>query len=232
MKLKLPDVSLIIADDINPILSKEVLNICQREIEFGAVKLLTSHDIEGAIKIPPLTTLTDYSVFMLTRAWGFIDTEFCLVVQRDGFILNPGKWDNDWLKLDYIAPLFIQYDIVGIGGFSLRSNRMMKSVAHNWPVWDGTPEHANRIQHSMGFYEDGIYSFRNKKGFKIASPDQAADFANGGNRNEKYFRDRPFGFHRTWQMINFNTREIDSSDVTQNLNKNYDEVIKGNIFLK
>jgi hypothetical protein len=224
--IQLPQVTLLIADDINPILSKEVLNICQKEIEFGAVKLLTSHDIEGATKIPQLTTLVDYSVFMLTRAWGFVETEFCLVVQRDGFILNPGKWNNDWLKLDYIAPLFIQYDVVGIGGFSLRSNTMMRSVARNWPVWDGTPEHANRIQHSMGFYEDGIYSFRNKKGFKIASCEQAADFGQGGNRTEKYFRERPFGFHRTWQRIDFETGLVDSSDLTKDLNKNYDDFIK------
>ena len=224
--IKLPQITLLVADDINPERARDVLSICQREIEFGAVKLLTSHEVEGAIKIPALTTLTDYSVFMLTMAHEFVETEFCLVVQRDGFILNPGKWNDDWLRLDYIAPLFIQYDNVGSGGFSLRSKRMMESLSRNWPTWDGTHEHATRIQASMGYYEDGIISFRNKKGFKIANLEQAADFGQGGNRNPKYFRERSFGFHRTFQKIDFKTGLIDSSDLTADLNRSYDNYIK------
>lgn len=220
--IHLPQITLLIADDVNPILAKEVLNICQREIEFGAVKLLTSHD--GGI--PPLTTLTDYSVFMLTRAHEYVETEYCLVVQRDGFILNPGSWKEEWLQLDYVAPLFMQYDIVGSGGFSLRSKRMMKCIAEDWPRWDGTPNHANRIQSRMGYYEDGIISFRYRNKFKVAILDQAAEFAQGGNRDEEYFRDRPFGFHRTWQKIDFKTGAVDSSDTSADLCRNYDKYIE------
>jgi hypothetical protein len=223
--INLPQITLLIADDVNPLLARNVLNICQREIEFGAVKLLTSHETEGAVKIPPLTHLTDYSVFMLTTAHNFIDTEFCLVVQRDGFILNPGKWDNDWLRLDYIAPLFMQYDFVGSGGFSLRSKRMMETIANDWPKWDGTPENATKIQETMNYYEDGVISFKYKHRFKIASAGQACEFGQGGNRNPKYFRERPLGFHRTWQKIDFKTGRVDSSDLSADLCRNYDSYI-------
>lgn len=223
--IKLPQITLLIADDVNPELAKQVLVICQRGIEFGAVKLLTSHEVEGAIKIPPLTTLIDYSVFMLTRAHEFVDTEFCLTVQRDGFILNPQSWRKEWFQLDYVAPLFMQYDIVGSGGFSLRSKRMMKRISEDWPKWDGTNEHANKIQSRMNYYEDGIISFKYKN-FKFASVEQSAEFAQGGNRNEKYFRERPFGFHRTWQKIDFKTGFVDSSDTNAEICKNYDSYIK------
>lgn len=101
----------------------------------------------------------------------------------------------------------------------------MKSLAGNWPTWDGTHDHATRIQDSMGQYEDGIISFRNKKGFKIASKEQACEFGQGGNRSEKYFRDRPFGFHRTWQKIDFKAGFVDSADLTADLNRNYDNYI-------
>ena len=224
--IKLPQITLLIADDVNPLLAKDVLNICQREIEFGAVKLLTSHEIEGAVKIPPLTHLTDYSVFMLTRCHEFIDTEFCLVVQRDGFILNPGSWKDEWLELDYVAPLFMQYDHVGSGGFSLRSKKMMKHIAGDWPTWDGTHEHAERIQANMNYYEDGVISFKYKKEFKIASAGQGANFGQGGNRNQKFFREYPFGFHRTFQKIDFKTGRVDSSDLSADLCRNYDSYIQ------
>lgn len=227
--IKLPQITLLIADDVNPELAREVLNICQRGIEFGAVKLLTSHEVEGAIKIPPLTSLIDYSVFMLTKAHEYVDTEFCLVVQRDGFILNPESWKDEWLQLDYVAPIFMQYDHVGSGGFSLRSKRMMKQIAALWPTWDGTPEHAIRIQSTMNYYEDGVISFKYgkpKHGFKIASLEQAADFGQGGNRNPNYFREKPFGFHRTWQKIDFKTGHVDSSDTSADLCRNYDSYIQ------
>ena len=227
--IKLPQITILIADDVNPVLARDVLNICQRGIEFGAVKLLTSQDVEGAIKIPPLNTLIDYSVFMLAKAHEFIETDYVLIVQRDGFILNPDKWDNNWLKLDYVAPLFMQYDVVGSGGFSLRSLSMMRRIASEWPTWDGTSDHANRIQSTMNYYEDGIISFKYNKpkyGFKIASLEQAADWGQGGNRNPKYFRDRPFGFHRTWQKIDFETGLVDSSDIGADLCRNYDHYIE------
>jgi len=162
---------------------------------------------------------------MLTRAYEFIDTEFCLVVQRDGFILNPGKWDNEWLRLDYIAPLFMQYDIVGSGGFSLRSKRMMETIAGDWPKWDGTHEHATKIQETMNYYEDGVISFKYHHRFKIAAAGQACEFGQGGNRNPKYFRERPLGFHRTFQKIDFKTGRVDSSDLSADLCRNYDSYI-------
>jgi hypothetical protein len=202
----------------------KVLEHCKSKVDFGAVKLLTSLecDYEHSVEIMPLHSLIMYSVFMLTKVHEYIDTTHVLIVQRDGWILNAESWDAEWLKLYYIGPLFMQYDKVGSGGFSLRQKGIMERISES-VFWDGTEFGANELQASLNYYEDGIISFSN--GFKIASLEQAANFAQGGNRNPKYFREKPFGFHRTWQEIDFKTGRVDSSDLTKDIKVTYNQEI-------
>lgn len=222
--MRLPDVTLMIVDCIDAVGAAKVLDICQSKAEFGAVKLLTSQQIDDPrkVEITPLNSLTAYSVFMLTRAHEYFDTSHVLIVQRDGWILNVDKFDNNWLKLDYIAPLFMQYDRVGSGGFSMRSKRIMQHGVYVFGAWDGTEADAERIQVRMGMYEDGVLSMGGEfRGFNIATLEQGADYGQGGNRNPKYFREYPFGFHRTWQQIDFTTGRVDSSDTTADITREY-----------
>lgn len=222
----LPDITLLCADCIDPTRASKVLKHCQRDITFGDVKLLTDADIPGATKIMPLKSLIAYSIFMLTEVHKYITTSHVLVVQRDGWILNPTEWRDSWLQYDYIAPLFIQYPHVGSGGFSLRSKRLMQRTAKNTPKWDGTEEHAQHLQRSLSYYEDGMISFSSKyREFKIASPMDACEFGQGGNKSPVYFREQPFGFHRTWQQIDFTTGIVDSWDMDRDLTQTYDDVI-------
>lgn len=228
MKLHLPSVTLLCIDCIDVDRAQRVLERCKGKADFGAVKLLTSLPTDYPhIEIMPLNSLVAYSIFMLTRVHEYIDTPHVLIVQRDGFILNPGSFDVRWLELDYIGPLFVQYDKVGSGGFSLRSKKLMQYVSAMMPKWDGTQQHAEYIQSKVSYYEDGVICLNNSinKGFKIATLEQAANFSQGGNRNPKYFREFPFGFHRTWQEINFATGRVDSSDLTKDLHSTYDHEI-------
>lgn len=226
MKLQLPSVTLMCIDCIDVNRAIRVLERCKEKCDFGAVKLLTSipSDYKHSVEIMPLNSLIAYSIFMLTTVHKFIDTEHVLIVQRDGFILNPGSFDVRWLELDYIGPLFVQYDKVGSGGFSLRKKSVMQSTAMFLPKWDGTQQQADIIQKGLGFYEDGIICLAGHK-FNIASLGQAAQFGHGGNRNPAYFRERPFGFHRTFADIDFKTGLIDYSDLTKDLHVSYDEQI-------
>lgn len=229
MKLQLPTVTLMCIDCVNAERAIRVLEHCKSKVDFGAVKLLTSIPVEyeHRIAIPALNSLIAYSVFMLTKVREYIDTNHVLIVQRDGWILNASAWDPKWLDLDYIGPLFMQYDRVGSGGFSLRSKRLMMEVARTMPSWDGTQSGAETIQRDLGYYEDGVISFGRRVPATIAVPQQAADFAQGGNRNPLYFRGRPFGFHRTWQDIDFKTGLVDSSDTSKDIHVTYDEEIDG-----
>lgn len=225
MKLQLPNVTLLCVDCVNIDRAIKVIEICKSKADFGAVKLLTSipTDYEHRVEIKPLNSLIAYSVFMLTKAHEYIDTSHVLTVQRDGWILNPEAWTDEWLEMDYIGPLFMQYDRVGSGGFSLRSKRIMEYAARQLPEWDWSQKQAEHLQKVIGVYEDGYLSlgaFRHM--FKIASVEHAANFAQGGNRNPRYFRERPFGFHRTWQTINFKTGYVDSSDTSKDIHVSYD----------
>lgn len=224
-KLQLPSVTLCIIDCVNAQRAVKVLEHCKTKADFGAVKLLTHVpvDYEHKVKIMPLNSLIAYSIFMLTRFHQYIDTEHCLIVQRDGWVLNPESFDMSWLELDYVAPLFMQYDKIGSGGFSLRSKRLMKNVSENTIEWDGTDKHAHEIQDSQGYYEDGVISLSGRfSHFNFCSLKQGADFAVGGNRNPEYFRERPFGFHRGWEKIDFKTGKVDCTDTNADIQTTYD----------
>lgn len=229
MKLSLPSVTLICTDCVNAGRAAKVLEFCKSKIDFGDVKLLTHIPISYGhkVKIPPLNSLIAYSIFMLTKFYQYINTEHCLLVQHDGWVLNPSSWNSDWLKNDYTAPLFIQYNKCGSGGFSLRTKRMMEEIAKvEMPEWDWTDKQAHEIQANLSYYEDGICSLTERNGkYKIATLEQAADFAQGGNRDPQYFREFPFGFHRTFQEIDFKTGHVDSADTSKDLHVTYDHEI-------
>lgn len=229
MKLQLPSVSLICVDCINAEGAIKVLEHCKSMVDFGDVKLLTSLPVEyeHKVEIMPLNSLIAYSVFMLTRVKDYFDTSHCLIVQRDGWILNPQSWDESWMQLDFLGPIFMQYLHVGSGGFSLRSKKLMEFMADITPKWDGTEEHAQKIQKTtQNYYEDGQICFgKAMNKFKFGSLEDAANFGPGGNRDQRYFRAYPFGYHRTHEKINFETGFVDSSDPTRDITNSYDDII-------
>jgi len=53
-------------------------------------------------RIPPLT-YQQYSFFMMYCLESFIETEFVLSVQDDGWALNKDAWTEDFLSYDYIG---------------------------------------------------------------------------------------------------------------------------------
>lgn len=207
-KLQLPTVTCLIADCLNVNRAINVLEHCKKLCDFGLVKLLTSipTDYEHAIKIPPLNSLIAYSIFMLTKANQYVDTQHCLVVQRDGFILNTSAWDERWISLDWISPIFVQYPFVGSGGFSLRSKILMDNVAANTPEWDWSQKQAEEIQRKQNYYEDGVICLSHRfSKFKFATLEQAARFAQGGHPDPKYYYPHPFGFHGVLANISHET---------------------------
>lgn len=225
MKLDLSSVTLVCIDCINADRATRIIEHCKTKADFGEVKLLSSieNNSKHWVKIKPLTSLVMYSVFVLKDLHLYINTSHVLIVQRDGWILNPESFDLNWLQLDYIGGLFMQYDRCGSGGFSLRSKRIMQDVSKTIPDWDGTQDDADKIQSKLCYYEDGILSMSPfSKKYKIATLDQAANFSQAGNRNPKYLREKPFGWHRTWQVIDFKTGKVDSSDTSKDIHVSYD----------
>ena len=92
----------------------------------------------------------EYSIFMMHCLASFIDTDFCLVVQEDGWVLNGENWKDEYYDYDYIgAPshcgfseehIYLHFawtkakdevKVVQNGGFSLRSKKFLEVCNKN-----------------------------------------------------------------------------------------------------
>ena len=51
---------------------------------------------------PKITSLKTYSKFCLTELPSLITTDFVLIIQLDGYILNMDAWKDTFLDYDYI----------------------------------------------------------------------------------------------------------------------------------
>lgn len=177
-------------------------------VEFKSVKFITH---EKPKKLPSeieyhkckkITNLDEYSKFMLYHLHEYIDALFCLTIHRDGVILNPKKWRNEFLDYDYIgSPWPIDkafkspggvYERVGNGGFSLRSKRLLEIASEeNIPF----VPNENGCNHEDVLICVTYKHIFEKKGMKFAGIDVAKYFAHE-LRVPEIKGIKPFGFHQ------------------------------------
>lgn len=109
-----------------------------RQANFAKVILLSDRPPQSAEpgiewrKIERLGSRADYSRFMLHELCRHVETDHALCVQWDGFVLNGGAWDSEFLNYDYIGAVWQHFNDnhrVGNGGFSLRSRRLLDACA-------------------------------------------------------------------------------------------------------
>ncbi len=203
----LSDVTLLGIDCVNLERLFFAFDVCQKHIEFEVVKLLTHLPSENKIvvKIDPIKSIEQYSQFVVKQLYKFVNTTHVLIIQHDGFILNPFSWTYDFLKYDYIgAPWWYKDNYnVGNGGFSLRSRKLMEAVALDNNIVECHPEdyiicrtHGERLV---------------RKGFSFAPEALAHQFAREGLsipwNNE-------FGFHQAdiskWQIHDYTDCKLHS----------------------
>ena len=86
MKPNLNKVTLICVDCSRHAEAVAAIRRSMQECDFAAVKFLTDREfeIEGieVINILPIRSKEQYSEFIIKELWKYIDTEFCLVIQR------------------------------------------------------------------------------------------------------------------------------------------------------
>lgn len=106
---------------------------CIKNINFGSIKILSNeiftHNQIEYIKISPLNQ-EQYAFFCLYDLPNYVETDYCLTFQGDGFIINPNLWTQDFLNYDYIGAPWLneKNNNVGNGGFSLRSQKFLQSA--------------------------------------------------------------------------------------------------------
>ena len=146
MKLQLNNITLIAVDCYSYKGAVDALKKSSEHCDFASVKLLTDIDIKvkgiDVVKIESIKSKEQYSEFIVKKLNSFFDTEYVLVCQHDGYVLDGKCWDDEFLKYDYIgAPwLYIDGKNVGNGGFSLRSKKLQNALAEDDFITATDPE--------------------------------------------------------------------------------------------
>jgi hypothetical protein len=209
--LELNDITLLTVTSVDLDSAANALLISSEYCKFGSIKMLSPtrpislHKTIEHIAIPPIDSV-GYSKFIIEDLHKFVDTEFCLCIQSDGFVINPTQWTNDFLKYDYlgapwpsavnidsgpIGKFYFDKNRVGNGGFSLRSKKFLGACSRikfdelNFP----TKSEDVIICHFL--YEEML-----RAGIKFAPLDLASKFSvesliENQNRN----LETSFGFH-------------------------------------
>jgi hypothetical protein len=180
-KLDLQRVSCVLIDGIDPNQSAKVLNYCTSLCNFHSVKLFSfekpniKYDYEF-IQVKKFT-YPEYNRFLIKNLSSYINSDYALIVQTDGYITNINAWNNAFLDYDYIGAPWIHGTLhntrVGNGGFSLRSKRFIERCS-----WPDININSNQ--------EDIVVCSTNKElieksGLKYAPVEIAAKFSWGGD---------------------------------------------------
>ena len=205
-RLKLCDVTLLTATAVNIDQTHDILLHCMNGIEFGAVKMLcpTLPSLLDPrvqyIRIPNID-MFGYNHLIIEGLNACVLTRHCLIVQDDGFILDPTRWQEAFLDYDYIGAPWNEYvgihgggrlkldkNRVGNGGFSLRSKKLLELTSRlryhnlNFPIM------SEDILICHFLYED-----MRRAGIRFASPELAAHFSIESPTTAIF--GRTFGFH-------------------------------------
>lgn len=198
MNLQLDNVTIICIDGVNPNIGLKALKYSMRNVDFKEAKIV-SHikpdDLPDNIQFCQIEPLTHDTVssWTLHELYKYVDTDYCLTIHDDGFVINPHLWTNEFLNYDYIgAPWFhtIPYygpiHRVGNGGFSLRSKKLINLCKN--------------LNYTSG-HEDGIICLRNRlwfeaQGCKFSPVEIAMKFSLEEEIPECEFNlNNCFGFH-------------------------------------
>ena len=192
-------------------------------INFGAIKLITTKEQieknpglkeEGFVleeSVREIKNYNDYNYYVIYCLHNHVETSHCLLVQPDGFVLFPDKWDDEWLKYDYIGapwPLvkdsyidpFGNHHQVGNGGFSLRSKKLLEVPTKVEVPWETNNSDFYWMPPGVvNYHEDGNICVHNRhifveQGCEFAPVDVAARFSQE-NRIPECEGITPFGFH-------------------------------------
>ena len=146
MRTNLNNVTLICVDCSRHAEALAAIRKSMAECDFAAVKFLTDRQLhfEGVevVLIQSIRSKEEYSEFIIKELNKYFDTDFVLLVQHDGYVLNGKSWLPEFLNYDYIGAPWLYSDgkNVGNGGFSLRSKKLQDILAADDFIFASDPE--------------------------------------------------------------------------------------------
>jgi len=136
--IHLHNVTLICADCVNPgaalaAIKQTLEHITPKRIIFFTDKPILAGKIDTIVLKNPIKSKREYSRFILKDLNKYIETEFVLIIQADGFVIDGEQWDDNFLQYDLLgAPWPYDHDRrIGNGGCSLRSKKLLEAVAND-----------------------------------------------------------------------------------------------------
>jgi len=195
------------------------LQASTRNIDFGAVKFISHEHPKNLPENIQFEKFKDFgkisykefSYYCIYKLVEHVETDYVLMVQPDGFIVNPNCWTDEFLDWDYIGaawPIrddsyidpFGNHQRVGNGGFTLRSRKVLEV-----PQIEEIPFEVNegtfyKHMNAGAYNEDGNICVHNrhlfeKHGVKFAPINVAVKFSQEIPVPEAAGI-KPFGFHR------------------------------------
>ncbi len=130
--LELPGVTLCCIDTANHALTLRALARSRIDVRYARVLLLTDALPPGVVaaegvdvvRIARIETREMYSRIVLKSLLPHIATPHALLVQWDGYVVNPAAWDPAFLDCDYIGATWYRHH----DGFSLRSRKLLAAL--------------------------------------------------------------------------------------------------------
>ncbi len=134
-----------------------------------------------------------YNDWIIKELHKYINTTHVLLIQHDGYVLDEKQWTNEFLQYDYIGAKWLYSDgrNVGNGGFSLRSKKLMRILAHDSRIEITCPEdevicrlYRNYLEqhHKIKFATEEI---ADRFSFELHAP-TAATFGFHGHHHEPF----------------------------------------------
>lgn len=133
---RLDDVTLCCIDTAQPLAALRALSLSLRQCDFARALFLTDQPVAAdgitVRPIPRIMSGLDYARLVMRDLARHIETDYVLLIQWDGWVLDGSRWEDGFRAVDYIgAPWDWHTDgmTVGNGGFSLRSRRLLDALA-------------------------------------------------------------------------------------------------------
>lgn len=107
--INLKKVSLVAITSVQHLPTIEALRYSAKDINFGEVLFFSEKDpcpnetFFRHIKTKKFTNVSEWGEFVIFELHKFINTPYIILIHADGFIVNPSKWTNKFLKYDYIG---------------------------------------------------------------------------------------------------------------------------------
>ncbi len=175
---------------------RDIFRYSMNHIDFKRVIFFSHIDYKfdgvETINILKLGSTGEYSNFCMRLLNPYIHTDYCMIMQDDGFILNPDLWEDEFLSYDYIgAPWPIglgsttQETQVGNGGFCIRSKKFLEFSSKLFPT----------MQNEDKYILETNRKSVNQANLKIAPVELAKRFSVEIPIDDQHSIKNCFGFH-------------------------------------